>query len=103
MRLIFSSKHIPQLAALPLVERIDKLSQASKQLTLPEKLLLNILKLVILVPVFFLLLRVGQDWSVMLWMLLLLLCFPLLIKPLQYGLSEKYLSDVLQSERESKE
>ncbi|WP_416305737.1 DUF6170 family protein [Neptunicella sp. SCSIO 80796] len=100
MRLIFSSKQIPQLQSLSLVERIEKLDQAGKMLTLPEKLLLNILKLVILVPVFFLLLRVGQNWSVMLWMLLLLLCFPLLIKPLQYGLSEKYLSEVLKGSKQ---
>ncbi|WP_241737460.1 DUF6170 family protein [Neptunicella marina] len=98
MRLIFSSKQISSIQHLPLTTRIELLHKAVKHLTTPEKMLLNLFKLAILIPVFTLLLRVSQDWSALIWIALLLLCFPLLVKPLQYGLSEKYLSNILARE-----
>ncbi len=56
MKLYFSTRHISALRELPLTQRLALLSQASAKLSAPEKLLLNVLKLIILVPAFVLIL-----------------------------------------------
>ncbi|WP_340678631.1 DUF6170 family protein [Paraglaciecola sp.] len=91
MKLYFSSKQIPQLQHLSLTQRLDALQAAQKKLTGPEKLLLNVVKLVILIPVFVLILQVSNNWFALLWALLLSLLYPLLIKPMEFGLCAKYL------------
>ncbi|MCU7554895.1 DUF6170 family protein [Alteromonas sp. ASW11-19] len=93
MRFYFSTRHIPGLAGLPLAERIERLDHASKKLTVPEKTLLNVLKLLIIVPVFVLILRTVENWHSLLWAALVFLLYPLIVKPLQYSLSAKYLPD----------
>jgi len=92
MKLIFSSKKIPGLEDLPLTKRIEHITLASQRFTVPERMLLNLLKLIVLIPVFMLLLKVGQDKSILLWVILLLLAFPLIIRPLQYGLCARYIN-----------
>jgi hypothetical protein len=92
MKLYFSSKQIPQLRHLSLTQRLDALQAAQKKLTGPEKLLLNVVKLLILIPVFVLILQVSNNWFALLWALLLSLLYPLLIKPMEFGLCVKYLS-----------
>ncbi|KXI28142.1 DUF6170 family protein [Paraglaciecola hydrolytica] len=92
MKLYFSSKQIPQLQHLSLPQRLDALQTAQKKLTGPEKLLLNLLKLVMLVPVFVLILQVSNNWLALLWALLVSLLYPLIIKPMEFGLCIKYLS-----------
>lgn len=93
MKLYFSTRHISTLRQLPLTERLALLSHASTQLSAPEKLLLNVLKLIILVPAFVLILYAPKDWLNLLWAALVLATYPLILKPVQYGLSEKYLPD----------
>jgi hypothetical protein len=92
MKLYFSSKQIPQLQSLPLTERLTLLRDAQNKLTGPEKLLLNVLKLIILIPIFVLILQVSQNWWAIVWAVLLFLLFPLTVKPIQFGLCAKYLS-----------
>ncbi|WP_026377046.1 DUF6170 family protein [Aestuariibacter salexigens] len=94
MKFYFSTKSIPGIGHLPLTQRMTHLEQAAKKLSIPEKTLLNVLKLLVIVPVFALVLRVGQDWTVLLWALAIFLLYPLLVKPMQYSLSAKYLEDV---------
>ncbi|WP_088330214.1 DUF6170 family protein [Lacimicrobium sp. SS2-24] len=91
MKLYFSTRHIDALKDLPLTRRLTLLREAGAKLTAPEKMLLNILKLCILVPAFAFILYAPKDWLNLLWAVLLLCGYPLLVKPLQYGLSEKYL------------
>ncbi|ALS99045.1 DUF6170 family protein [Lacimicrobium alkaliphilum] len=95
MKLYFSTRHISALRELPLTQRLALLSQASAKLSAPEKLLLNVLKLIILVPAFVLILYAPKDWLNLLWAALVLATYPLILKPVQYGLSEKYLPDNL--------
>ena len=92
MKLYFSSRHIPALAHLPLQQRLSKLREASSRLTGPEKMLLNLVKLLVLLPPFVLILRLSDGWTAIIWVALLLLAYPLLLRPLQYGLCEKYIS-----------
>lgn len=93
MKLYFSSKHIPQLQTYSLTQRLTLLREAQKQLTGPEKLLLNLLKLLIFVPAFVLILQVSTNWWALIWAGLMFLLYPLIITPIQYGLCAKYLSD----------
>lgn len=92
MKLYFSSKHIPGLQHLPLTTRLEVLQQAHKRLSGPEKLMLNVLKLLILIPLFIVILQISSDWLAIVWALLLVLLYPLLIKPILFGLCAKYLS-----------
>lgn len=95
MKLYFSTRNIPSLQDLPLTRRLTLLSQASAKLSAPEKLLLNLLKLTILIPAFVLILYAPGNWLNLLWSMLLLSGYPLVLKPVQYGLCEKYLTDGL--------
>ena len=67
------------------------LRAAENKLTIPEKTLLNILKLLIIVPVFVFILRAGENWLALVWAGLFILAYPFLLKPFQYSLSAKYL------------
>ncbi|MDN4503126.1 DUF6170 family protein [Alteromonadaceae bacterium BrNp21-10] len=101
MKIIFSTKQILLLASLPLTKRIEYLQAATKYLTPPEKFMLNALKLLILIPAFFLLLKVNLHWQYAMWSILLFCGFPLLVKPLQYALLEKYLAQVIKDDSTS--
>jgi hypothetical protein len=67
------------------------LEQAGNRMSVPEKTLLNIIKLLVIVPIFGLLLRVVESWWSLAWVGLILLLYPLFVKPLQYSLSAKYI------------
>jgi hypothetical protein len=86
-----STKKIPGLENMTLPERMDVLDQASRKMTVPEKTLLNVLKLFVLIPVFVMLLRTVENWWSLAWALLILALYPLFVKPLQYSISAKYL------------
>lgn len=91
MKLYWSTKHIPQLQGLPIRQRMEKLQQAEAKLTAPEKLLLNIVKLLILVPVFVFILQMSENWLALIWALLVSLAYPIILRPLQYSFCAKYL------------
>lgn len=91
MKLYFSTKNIPKLANMPLTERLTKMREAEGKLTPPEKFLLNLLKLAIFIPAFVLILRSAENFSALLWAALVFALYPLLLRPLQYGLCVKYL------------
>ncbi|NMH59304.1 DUF6170 family protein [Alteromonas ponticola] len=92
MAFYFSTKHIPALQGLTLTERMKYLDEAAKSLSVPERMLLNIMKLLIICPVFALLLRTADDWTSILWAAVIIMLYPLLVKPIQYSLSAKYLT-----------
>ena len=91
MKFYLSTKHIPKIGHLPLTQRMAELEKAGKKLSIPEKTLLNVLKLLVIVPVFALVLRVSDDWTALLWAFAIFLLYPLLVKPMQYSISAKYL------------
>lgn len=92
MKIYTSTKKIPGLADKPLTERMAILENAAKKMTVPEKTLLNVLKLFVIVPVFYLVLQVADNWFSLLWAGLILLLYPILVKPIQYSLSAKYIN-----------
>lgn len=93
MKFYFSTRQIPQLKNLTMSQRLVVLRQAESKLTAPEKLLLNVCKLLVLVPVFVLILQSGQDWYALLWAGLFILAYPFILKPIQHSLSAKYIPD----------
>jgi lipopolysaccharide export LptBFGC system permease protein LptF len=93
MKLYFSTRHIPQLKHLPLTERLEHIQAAQKKLTSPERLLLNVLTLLIVVPVFVFILRSSESWFSLLWAALVAFTYPVILKPIQYSLCAKYISD----------
>jgi hypothetical protein len=96
MKLHFSTRHIPQLAHLPLTERLEHIQAAQKKLSGPEKLLLNVLTLLIVIPVFIFILQTGDSWWSLLWAILVAFTYPVILKPIQYSLCAKYISDIKQ-------
>lgn len=91
MKFYFSTRQIPQLRDLPLQQRMIALEKAALKMTVPERTLLNILKLMVIVPVFLFILRVSEDWTALGWAALVFIFYPLVVKPMQYSLSAKYL------------
>ena len=91
LKFYFTARHIPQLQGLSLNERMVKLKAAENKLTAPEKMILNIFKLLIIVPVFAFILRSSEDWFALFWAGLFILAYPFLLKPFQYSLCAKYL------------
>lgn len=91
MKFYFTTRQIPGLSQLPLNERLQLLDSASRKLTVPEKTILNVLKLLVIVPVFVLVLQTANDWRALLWAGLIILLYPLFVKPVQYSLSAKYI------------
>lgn len=73
-------------------QRLEELKSAENKLTPPEKLLLNVCKLLIIVPVFVFILQASENWYAILWALLFTLAYPLLLKPFQYSMCAKYLT-----------
>lgn len=93
MKFYFSTRNIPGLEDKSLLERMTLLNEAAKAMTIPEKTIFNVLKLIVLVPVFVLILRVVEDWTSLLWAALVLLLYPLIVKPIQHSLCAKYIKN----------
>lgn len=91
MKLYFSTKHIPQLQHLPLTQRLQAMQVAQGKLIGPEKLFLNILKMLVVIPVFIFIIQMATNWMAIVWALLVTLLYPMLVKPVQYGLCVKYI------------
>jgi hypothetical protein len=91
MKLYFSTRQIPQLQDMPLIERLEHINLAQKKLIGPEKLLLNVLKLCILIPIFVFILQSSDNWFALVWALLVALIYPIILKPISYGICAKYI------------
>ncbi|WP_408033891.1 DUF6170 family protein [Thalassotalea algicola] len=77
MKFYFSSKDIPELADLSIQDRREKLYFAEQKLTVPEKLILNLLKLIMFIPPFLFLAR--QEWEMLILSLAILFAIKLFI------------------------
>lgn len=91
MKIYFTSKQIPQLKEKGIEERFQAIESAQNKLSAPEKVLLNVLKLCIIVPAFAFVLRVSENWTALLWVALFLLCYPLVLRPIQLAFISKKL------------
>ncbi|MBU0911136.1 MAG: hypothetical protein KKF22_01185 [Gammaproteobacteria bacterium] len=86
----FSSQNIPELAGLKFAERMQVIRSATEQVPTPQKLLLNLLKLAILIPLFFVIAQ-WDSWQSTVTILVLLAAYPLLTRPLTFALCRPHL------------
>ena len=49
------------------------------------------LKMLVVIPVFIFIIQIATNWMAILWALLVTLLYPMLVKPVQYGLCAKYI------------
>jgi len=93
--LFFNSKNIPELAGLNFAERMDVIRRATDMLPVPTKITLNIVKLLILIPLFLLIAR-STGWDIAAYAVLLVVLYPLIMRPLTFALSRRYFVKVRQ-------
>lgn len=84
--LYWNSQSLPELAGLNFRQRMAVIRRASDLLPVPQKLLLNILKLLVLIPPFMAIARAGSIPEALLWALLLVALYPLITRPLTFML-----------------
>lgn len=89
--LYFNSQKIPELQGLPFSQRMELIRKAADRLPTPQKVLLNILKLLILTPLFILIAR-SSGWEILGYVLLLLITYPLVTRPVTYHLCRPLLA-----------
>jgi len=90
MPIYFSSNQIPELKDYSIKERQEILAKARTKLTAPEKLILNIIKLIMLVPPFIYLARLDMPYLV-LSLTLSCVIYILLMKPISHRFISKYI------------
>ena len=88
----WNSQQIPELAGLNFRERMQVIRRASDQLSTPNKLLLSIVKLLLLVPPFMQMAQADSVLAFIGWVLLLLVIYPLATRPLTFALIREHLS-----------
>jgi len=79
--MIFDTRKVKELEGLNYQQRMLVMKDAYDALPILQKGLLNTVKFLILAPVFFLIAR-EQSWSVLPWLLLTVILYPLVTKPL---------------------
>lgn len=84
--LYWNSQSLPGLEGLKFRERMAVIRRASDLLPVPKKLMLNVLKLLVLIPLFMAIARASTMTEALLWALLLILVYPLLTRPLTFWL-----------------
>lgn len=88
MSLYFTTQHIPELAGLNFQQRMAVVKQAVNQLSVPQKVLLNLLKVIVLVHFFSVLAR-FEGWLLIPYLLGAGLIYPLVINPVSFMMSRK--------------
>jgi len=82
--LYWNSQSLPELSGLNFRQRMAVIRRASDLLPVPQKLLLNVLKLLVLVPPFMAIARAATITEALLLALLLVIVYPLLTRPLTF-------------------
>jgi hypothetical protein len=89
----FNSQSIPELQGLNFSQRMQVIRAAADRLPAPTKITLNIIKLVILSVLFILIAR-AEGWAIAGYVLLLVVLYPLITRPLTFYLCRKHLAGI---------
>lgn len=93
--MLFSSNQIEELEAYSFKERREILALAMQKLTVPQKLVLNLLKLTLLIPPFIYLAR--QEWSTLaIAVAISSLAYLFIMKPVSLTFCSKHMKQALQ-------
>ncbi|KPV97273.1 MULTISPECIES: DUF6170 family protein [Pseudoalteromonas] len=77
----FSTKNIPELDGLSVRQRQEVIHLAVANLPASKKITLNVVKIACLTPIFLLLANI-ESWWLLLYLLIVGLCYPLITTPL---------------------
>lgn len=91
--LYFNSQKIPELAGLSFAQRMHVIRTAADRLPAPTKITLNIIKLIILSVLFILIAR-AEGWAIAGYVLLLVVLYPLITRPLTFLLCKAQLGQI---------
>ncbi|SEK47920.1 hypothetical protein SAMN05216262_101456 [Colwellia chukchiensis] len=94
MTIYFSSNKIPALQDFSLHQRQAILALAQAKLTAPEKLVLNIIKLLMLIPPFLFIANL-QGMAMLVSVAVVLLAYFFLLRPIMLFFSLKYLDKAI--------
>ena len=94
MKIYFSSNQFSELQSFDFKQRQTIIEMAKNKLTAPAKLLLNILKLLILIPPFILLARID-SWLFFIPIALLLVGYFIILRPISLMFIKKHLSSAV--------
>lgn len=92
--LYWNSRSLPELQGLNFRERMQVLRNAADALPTPQKLLLNLLKLAVLIPLFLLIARAPDLATAALYVLTLVLLYPLVTRPVTFYLVRPSLTKI---------
>ncbi len=100
MTIYFSSNKIPQLTPYSLQQRQAILALAQTKLTAPEKLLLNIIKLMLLIPPFLFIANL-QGLAIVGSIIVVLLAYFILLRPIMLHFTVKHLNHAVKQYKKS--
>ncbi|MDX1677576.1 DUF6170 family protein [Arsukibacterium sp.] len=89
--LYFNSHKIPELRGLNFAQRMQVVRACADKLPAPTKVGLNILKLLVLSGLFILIAR-ADGWAIAGYVLLLIIAYPLITRPITYALCQSQFS-----------
>lgn len=96
MTIYFSSNQIPTLQNFSVRQRHTIITLAEKKLTAPEKLLINLLKLAILVPMFLYIVWL-KGWLIAIPIIIALLAYLIIFRPVFLFLLSKHLDKAIEN------
>ncbi|AWL11202.1 hypothetical protein HMF8227_00706 [Saliniradius amylolyticus] len=86
-----STRTLPGLESLSFRQRLAVIEIAAQRLTGIERLTLNLIKLLAIIGGFVCLYRVAEDWRAIFGVIVALLCYPLVLKPIYHQLCSKHI------------
>lgn len=86
--LYLNSQSIPELTGLSFAQRMEVIRKAADNLSVPTKITLNMIKLLVLVPLFLLIAR-ADGWAIAGYIVLLIVAYPAITRPLTFALCRK--------------
>ncbi|MBZ9610276.1 DUF6170 family protein [Rheinheimera maricola] len=86
--LYLNSRNIPELVGLSFAQRMAVIRKAADNLPVPTKITLNIIKLLVLIPLFLLIAR-ADGWAIAGYIVLLIVAYPAITRPLTFALCQK--------------
>lgn len=94
--MIFDTRKVKELEGLNYQQRMLAMKAAFDALPMLRKGLLSTIKFLILAPVFFLIAK-EQSWSVMPWLILTVILYPLVTKPITLLFVKPWLAEAVKS------
>ena len=100
MAIYFSSNKIPALHAFSLHQRQAILTLAQAKLSAPEKFILNIIKLFLLIPPFLFVANL-QGFALIIAIIIVLIAYFVILRPIMLFFSYKHLDQAIRQYKKS--